>query len=116
VGQRIAIDSLGFTTVHSEIRLPIPIQIQSAKRDATSDWFLKDPRGYRPTMPLHLAGKTVIQRDQFHIALPSFAMPPAPSSASKHYFYVGPAAAAFHCNRTHVDFLLEFLRTEIRSF
>ena len=30
--------------------------------------------------------------------------------------YVGPAAAIFHRNRIHVDFLLEFLRAEIRSF
>ena len=101
--------------MHSEIRLPIP-QIQSTKRDATSDWFHKDPRGYRPTMPLHLAGKTAIQRDQFHIALPSFATPLALSSESKHYRYVGPAAAIFLRNRTHVDLLLDFLRSEIRSF
>src|SRR5215475_4845603 len=72
MGQRIAIDRLGFTSMYNEIGLPVPIQIQFAERDAAFGWFLKDPRGYRPAMPLHFAGKTAIYRDQFHIALPSF--------------------------------------------
>src|SRR5215469_16249320 len=68
MGQRIAIDRLGFTTVHGEIGLLVSIQIQFVKGDTAANRFLKNSRGYRPAMPLHLAGEAAIQRDQFHIA------------------------------------------------